>query len=199
LHHLLTFARHPELGRVKTRLAATIGAEAALAVYRELVQHTQEVANGLADVRKTVWFAAPSSVPNSADAWLGFEQAVQPAGDLGQKMQAAFEHAFQQGATAAVIIGTDCPGLTSAHLTAAFQALMVHDVVVGPAADGGYYLLGMKRLYAELFQNKAWSTAEVLSATLADAGRLGLRTVPLPVLRDVDTAEDLAAWRTAEH
>ena len=183
---------------MKTRLAATIGPEAALAVYRELVKHTQQAAAALTDVRKTVWFAEPAATPALAAEWVGFEQAVQPPGDLGQKMQAAFEEAFRQGAEATIIIGTDCPTLTAAHLTAAFQALATHDVVLGPAEDGGYYLLGMRKLRAELFQNKAWSTAEVLTATLADTMQLGLRTTLLPLLRDVDTAADLAAWRAAE-
>ncbi|WP_324670856.1 TIGR04282 family arsenosugar biosynthesis glycosyltransferase [Hymenobacter sp. GOD-10R] len=198
MHHLLVFARHPELGRVKTRLAATIGPEAALEVYQALVQHTQQAANGLADVAKTVWFAEPASSPDVADVWHGFKQEVQPGGDLGQKMQVAFAAAFHQGATSAVIIGTDCPALTKGHLTDAFQALSTHDLVLGPAADGGYYLLGMKQLHSELFQNKAWSTADVLATTLADAAHLGLRVALLPVLRDIDTAEDLAAWRATE-
>ncbi|OUJ74447.1 TIGR04282 family arsenosugar biosynthesis glycosyltransferase [Hymenobacter crusticola] len=198
MQHLLVFARHPELGRVKTRLAATIGPAAALEVYQELVQHTQQAATGLTGVAKTVWFAEPTSSPAAASAWPDFEQQGQPSGDLGQKMQAAFAAAFHQGATAAVIIGTDCPGLTTAHLAAAFHALAAHDLVLGPAADGGYYLLGMTRLHAELFQNKAWSTADVRAATLADAAHLGLRVVLLPTLRDIDTAEDLAAWRATE-
>jgi glycosyltransferase A (GT-A) superfamily protein (DUF2064 family) len=99
---------------------------------------------------------------------------------------------------AVTIIGTDCPGLSSAHLARAFELLTSHDVVVGPAADGGYYLLGMNTLYPDFFRNKTWSTASVLSDTLADAARLGLRVVQLPTLHDVDTAEDLATWRATE-
>jgi rSAM/selenodomain-associated transferase 1 len=113
-------------------------------------------------------------------------------------MLIAFQQAFNSGARAVVIIGTDCPGLTSQHLQQAFELLTSHDIVVGPAADGGYYLLGMTTLHEELFQNKAWSTASVLSSTLADAARLGLRVAHLPTLHDVDTADDLATWRAAE-
>ncbi|GGF10440.1 TIGR04282 family arsenosugar biosynthesis glycosyltransferase [Hymenobacter cavernae] len=198
MNHLLIFARHPELGRVKTRLAATIGAEAALAVYHELLHRTRLAADGLTGAHKTVWFAEATTAPDLASAWPGYEQALQPGGDLGQKMQEAFKQAFGQGATAAVVIGTDCPGLTATHLTAAFQALTTHDLVLGPAADGGYYLLGMKDLHKGLLRDKPWSTAQVLPATLADATNLGLSVALLPVLHDVDTADDLAAWRKAE-
>lgn len=183
---------------MKTRLAATIGPAAALAVYQELLEHTQRITAKLAEVHKTVWLAEPATTATAPYAWPGFEQAEQPPGDLGQRMQTAFARAFSQAAAAVVIIGTDCPGLTTEHLSAAFQALTTHDVVIGPATDGGYYLLGMRQLYADLFQNKSWSTDAVCSATLADAARLQLQVAQLPILRDVDTADDLAAWRAAE-
>ncbi|WP_262892577.1 TIGR04282 family arsenosugar biosynthesis glycosyltransferase [Hymenobacter qilianensis] len=114
-------------------------------------------------------------------------------------MQHAFTQAFAVGATSVVIIGTDCPGLTTALLSQAFERLATHDVVVGPAADGGYYLLGMNTLHPALFQQKAWSTASVLHDTLADAARLGLQVARLPTMHDVDTADDLAVWRAAEN
>jgi rSAM/selenodomain-associated transferase 1 len=195
--HLLIFARHPELGRVKTRLAAGIGAAAALAVYQELLEHTYTATAGVA-AHKTVWLAEAPTQPNALpEQWSRYEQKLQVPGDLGQKMQAAFSHAFLHEASAAVIIGTDCPGLTEALLTEAYVALATHDVVIGPAEDGGYYLLGMNELYGELFSSKSWSTDSVLAHTLADAARLGLRVAQLPTLRDVDDAADLAAWRAA--
>ncbi|RZK18703.1 MAG: DUF2064 domain-containing protein, partial [Hymenobacter sp.] len=89
----------------------------------------------------------------------------------------------------------DCPALTAALLRAAFDQLATHDLVVGPATDGGYYLLGMNRLHEDLFAHKQWSTATVLADTLADAARLGLRVAQLPTLADIDSARDLAAWR----
>ncbi|UYZ64391.1 TIGR04282 family arsenosugar biosynthesis glycosyltransferase [Hymenobacter weizhouensis] len=194
---LLIFARYPELGKVKTRLAAGVGEEEALRVYRWLLEHTRAVVGPLQEVRKTVWLAEPGPGADRTDAWLGFEQWPQPAGDLGQKMQAAFTQAFADGAPAAVIIGTDCPGLTTDHLRAAFTALATHDLVLGPAADGGYYLLGMKQLWPNLFELKAWSTASVRADTLADARRLGLRVHQLPQLHDIDTADDLRRWQQA--
>ncbi|RSK34557.1 TIGR04282 family arsenosugar biosynthesis glycosyltransferase [Hymenobacter metallilatus] len=194
--HLLIFARHPELGRVKTRLAADIGAEGALAVYQELLAHTRAVVAPLA-VHKTVWLAEAPAAPLPAPEWPGYEPLLQPAGDLGQKMQTAFAHAFARQAGRVLIIGTDCPGLTTALLTEAFEALLTHDVVLGPAADGGYYLLGMRQLYPQLFQAKSWSTATVRAETLADIRRLQLRLHQLPELQDIDTGADLKAWQTS--
>ena len=177
---------------MKTRLAAGIGPEAALDIYRRLLAHTRAVVAPLA-VHKTVWLVGEG--PETAAEWADFEQLPQPAGDLGAKMQAAFAHDFARPAEGAVIIGTDCPGLTTAHLTEAYAALRTHDVVLGPAADGGYYLLGMRRLHPALFADKPWSTATVRAETLADAARLGLRVHQLPELQDVDTVADLRAWQ----
>ena len=197
--HLLVFARHPELGRVKTRLAAGIGNEAALAVYKELLQHTYKATAQVA-AHKTVWLAEASATLDAVpEIWPGYEQLLQFPGDLGMKMQAAFAHAFAHGAKAAVIIGTDCPGITGELLTQAFDSLATNDLVIGPAEDGGYYLLGMRELYEDIFVDKSWSTDTVLAHTVADATRLGLRVAQLPTLRDVDDAADLAAWRAAEN
>lgn len=191
----------PELGQVKTRLANTIGPTAALAVYRELLDRTRTAAADFGG-QKTVWLTQPTAAPLTPAAvaaeWLGYAWQPQHAGDLGGKMQTAFTQAFAAGAGAVVIIGTDCPALSSVHLRQAFELLATHEVVVGPAADGGYYLLGMTALHADFFQGKAWSTASVLPDTLADAARLGLRVARLPTLHDVDTADDLARWRAAE-
>ncbi|WP_375435796.1 TIGR04282 family arsenosugar biosynthesis glycosyltransferase [uncultured Hymenobacter sp.] len=197
LAHLLIFARYPELGRVKTRLAAGIGDEAALAVYQELLHHTFTVTAEIA-AHKTLWLAEPLAAPVAfPEAWNSYEQLHQLPGDLGQKMQTAFAHAFAAGTTSALIIGTDCPGLTTELLTQAYTLLATHEVVIGPAEDGGYYLLGMRELYTDLFSNKSWSTDSVLAHTLADADRLGLEVAQLPTLRDVDDANDLQAWRAS--
>jgi rSAM/selenodomain-associated transferase 1 len=201
-NHLLIFAREPVLGRVKTRLAADIGPKAALATYRELLALTA-AAVAASQVPATVWLAeAPAEStlgPLSSAArpeWPGLPWQVQPAADsLGGRMAHAFTEAFAAGAGRVVIIGTDCPGLTADLLRQAFGQLATHDLVVGPAADGGYYLLGMNELHASLFADKQWSTANVLPATLADAEHLGLRVAQLPTLADVDSAADLAAWR----
>ncbi|GAB3587040.1 TIGR04282 family arsenosugar biosynthesis glycosyltransferase [Hymenobacter daeguensis] len=195
--HLLVFARVPALGRVKTRLAAGVGEARALATYHELLAITHQAIVAAA-VPATVWLAdAATAHPTAEEArhWPDLAARCQPAGDLGTRMAAAFAAAFAAGAERVAIIGTDCPGLEAAHLREAFVQLEAHDVVLGPATDGGYYLLGLRQLRPELFQHKAWSTGSVLADTLADARRLGLRVALLPELRDVDTAEDLAAWR----
>lgn len=201
LPHLLIFAREPVLGRVKTRLAAGIGAEAALAVYRELLALTA-AAVAEAQLPATVWLAEAPADADPAQPrpeWAGLPWRVQPPADsLGTRMAQAFEAAFGAGAGRVVIIGTDCPGLSAALLRQAFEHLLSHDLVVGPADDGGYYLLGMNKLEPALFLNKDWSTATVLPDTLADAARLGLRVAQLPTLHDVDSAQDLATWRAAQ-
>ena len=110
-------------------------------------------------------------------------------------MAYAFADAFAGGAARVVIVGTDCQGLSAELLHQAFDYLKTHDLVLGPAADGGYYLLGLNKLQPDLFTNKDWSTATVLPDTLADAARLGLRVDQLPTLHDVDSAQDLATWR----
>lgn len=194
--HLLVFARVPALGRVKSRLAAGVGPSAALAVYRELLVITN-AAIVEAGVPATVWLAdtaGPEPTAVEAQEWFTQAACSQPAGDLGERMSTAFAAAFATGAGRVAIIGTDCPGLRASHLTQAFAALETADVVLGPATDGGYYLLALRQPQPALFANKTWSTASVLIDTLADARTLGLRVALLPELRDVDNAEDLAAW-----
>ena len=197
---LLIFARVPVLGRVKSRLAAGIGEPAALAVYHELLAITRTAVAG-ARVPATVWLAdatGPEPTATEAHEWPDLTTRCQLAGDLGQRMTAAFAAAFAEGAGRVAIIGTDCPGLCAAHLVQALALLASHDVVLGPATDGGYYLLGLRRPQPELFIHKTWSTDSVLADTLADAHRLGLRVALLSELRDVDTADDLAAWRAGK-
>ena len=197
--HLLVFARVPALGQVKTRLAAGVGDTAALAIYHELVGITR-AAIAEVGVPTTVWLAGtagPEPTAAEAHGWAELTACSQHTGDLGQRMTAAFAAAFAAGAERVAIIGTDCPGLRAAHLTEAFALLTQNDVVLGPATDGGYYLLGLRQPQPELFQHKAWSTATVLADTVADAQRLGCRVALLPELHDVDTADDLALWRAA--
>jgi uncharacterized protein len=195
--HLLVFARVPALGRVKTRLAAGVGEPVALAVYHELLAITN-AAIVAAGVPATVWLAGTAGTEPTATEtreWAVHHARCQPEGDLGARMAAAFAAAFDAGAGRVAIIGTDCPGLRATHLNQAFTLLETNDLVLGPATDGGYYLLGLRQPHPELFQNKTWSTSSVLADTLADAGRLGLQVALLPTLRDVDDAADLAAWR----
>ena len=188
---LIVFLRAPERGRVKTRLAATVGEDRALAVYEQLLAHTLREAAPL-PCMKEAWYAdaVPDKDP-SADH--GFMAHVQQGTDLGARMAHAFERAFASGDMRAVIIGTDCPGINSGLLREAFEALAEHDAVIGPARDGGYYLLGLRSMVDELFANKAWSSDSVLKDSLADLQRRGASYRLLPELIDVDTEADLDA------
>ena len=188
---LLLFVRNPELGKVKTRLAAAVGPQKALDIYSRLLRHTRQVTQNL-PVQKRVYYAGWVA---ENDIWpnVQYEKRLQPPGDLGQKMEAAFASAFADGYTSVVIIGSDCLQLTPAILRQAYMELGRHDVVIGPALDGGYYLLGMKQLHPELFRNKRWSTAHVFPDTLQDIQTLRLTYSLLPRLSDVDHVEDLDA------
>jgi uncharacterized protein len=190
---LLIFVKNPRLGRVKTRLAATIGPEAALQIYLTLLEHTRKVALGLAAQR---WVCYSDSIEPD-DAWTApdFEKHLQATGDLGQRMATAFEQALAAGSQRVIIIGSDCAELDSALLQQAFTALERTDLVIGPAHDGGYYLLGMTAHHPALFEGVAWSTDAVRAQTESIAERLGLTCTLLPALADVDTEADWLAVR----
>lgn len=186
---LLVFVKNPVLGRVKTRLARTIGDEKALWVYEKLLEHTRRTAQGITAQK---WVCYSDFVP-AADDWLagGFAAFGQEGESLGSRMLNAFQQGFAAGYASVVIIGSDCPEITPALLDEAFGLLGTVPVVIGPAADGGYYLLGMNRLIESLFLDKPWSTAEVFAQTVADLHAAGIPYFLLPVLTDVDEATDL--------
>lgn len=186
---LIIFIKNPIKGKAKTRLAKSIGEDKALEVYKELLAHTRNVSEKLAATK----FLYYSWFIDEHDAWdeAIFQKRVQIEGGLGEKMQAAFEEVFAAGFTKAIIIGSDCKELTTAHLQDAFFKLKSHNFVIGPAKDGGYYLLGLQQLEATIFQNKKWSTPTVFSDTIADIEALGKTYALLPVLSDVDEVEDL--------
>ena len=185
---LIIFIKNPVLGKVKTRLASTIGNEKALTIYQKLLEHTRAVCKKV-DVDKLIFY---SDFIAENDNWNGFEKRLQIRGNLGGKMQAAFSEILKMGFTNAVIIGSDCLEVTAAIIDEAFSQLNNWDVVVGPAVDGGYYLLGMSKLYPVLFKNKSWSTSAVLQQTLDTITDLQLSFYLLPELRDIDEEKDLA-------
>lgn len=192
------FVRAPEAGRVKTRLAAEIGAEAALCVYRRLAEHAVGEARAVGGGVALRIHYTPADAGEAVRAWLGggAEYLPQAEADLGGRMEAAFRAAFAAGHRRVVIIGSDLPGLTAGVLRDAFDRLESHPVVLGPARDGGYYLLGLVTMLPELFRDIPWSTGVVLDATLRRMAALGLTPARLPVLGDVDVAADLpAGWR----
>lgn len=186
---LIIFYRNPKIGKVKTRLAATVGNERALAVFRELCLHTKAITENL-PFDKIVFYTDSVDL---MDMWPNatYLKALQHGEELGEKMSSAFLGGFESGYNAICVIGTDCYELTEKIILHAFDALRSADVVIGPARDGGYYLLGMTRPLPELFQNKQWSTETVLRDTIHDFESLQLRYVKLQELNDVDTEDDL--------
>ena len=192
---ILVFVRAPEAGRVKTRLAATLGAEGALRVYRRLAEHTIREARA-AGAELRIHFTPPDRKAE-VRAWLGDGPLYLPqsAGDLGARMEAAFRAAFAAGAERVVIIGSDLPDLSAALLRRALDALHTHPAVLGPARDGGYYLLGMRTMIPGIFTDIPWSTHEVLALTLARMRAAAIVPALLEPLSDVDEADDLpAGW-----
>lgn len=185
---LIVFAKNFIAGKVKTRLAASIGPERAMSVYKVLFQKTVSVAKNL-PCDTSICFS--ECIPDDTSAFRGISVAAQEGIDLGDRMANAFNTAFAAGYKQVVIIGSDCYDLTSAIVMDAFQTLSSCDVVIGPARDGGYYLLGMNRLYASLFQHISWSTSAVYQQTISAIERLNLRWSALPILSDIDTVEDL--------
>lgn len=185
---LIIFAKNPGLGKVKTRIAAALGNEKALAIYHILLTHTIEVTRDL-NIDKTVVY---SDYVDSEDKWENdiYSKDIQRGNNLGERMHNAFLAGFAKGYQHICIIGTDNLEITPGIIDRAFFDLKNHDLVVGPAKDGGYYLLGMKKMYSALFQNKKWSTSSVLKDTLQDTAALKLSVAQLPLLNDVDTKED---------
>ncbi|NQZ65518.1 TIGR04282 family arsenosugar biosynthesis glycosyltransferase, partial [Crocosphaera sp.] len=131
-------------------------------------------------------------------AWLGDKLIYesQGEGDLGKRMDRSLLNALQNNAQQVLLIGIDCPGLNADILTQAFNQLVNYDLIIGPAFDGGYYLLGLKRYISELFVNISWGTAGVLQQTISTAQKLGLSQMQLQTLRDVDRPEDLLVWQS---
>ena len=184
---LIIFIRNPEPGKVKTRLAAAVGDERALAIYRELLDLTRRAALG-SEAEKYLWY---SHFVDKADGWpeSDFRKMLQQGEDLGDRMAYAFETALADH-DKAVIIGSDCPYLSPVLLDEAFELLDDSDFVIGPATDGGYYLLGMNRFAPEVFQGIEWSTDTVFRETVARIRQSGADYEVLPLLSDVDEIGD---------
>ncbi|MDG2431325.1 TIGR04282 family arsenosugar biosynthesis glycosyltransferase [Flavobacterium sp.] len=184
---ILIFTRNPELGKVKTRLAATIGDENALEIYIQLLEHTKKVALETSYDRQVLYSVAI----NHDDMWeaTAFQKKLQVGTDLGERMHNAFQGGFDAGYEKIVIIGSDLIALESADIDKAMQKLDDNDIVIGPAEDGGYYLLGMKNIPDNIFKNKEWGTDTVLKDTLLDIASLNYHL--LEEKNDIDTYEDI--------
>lgn len=188
---VLLFLKAPREGFVKTRLAAEIGAAEATRVYRRLAE--RQFAAVPADWPVEVWFA-PADAEAEMRAWLGARPVLhaQPDGDLGARLTRAVDNAFARGASGVLVVGGDCPELDEETLREASAALVGgRELVLGPATDGGYYLIGLARPMPRVFADIPWSTADVLSATLHRASECGVVAALLLAKDDVDTLADL--------
>lgn len=192
---LLIFTRNPELGKVKTRLAKTIGDAKALDIYHFLLEHTRQVTSKV-NAEKRVCYSEDIS---QHDLWDSeeYQKVSQVGKDLGERMLNAFKQGFDDGYTSIVIIGSDLYDLETDRIEQAFLRLEDHDLVIGPAEDGGYYLLGMKENHPKLFSNKDWGTHTVLNKTLEDIPDKKVHL--LDELNDIDTWEDIKNHPAFQH
>ena len=190
---LIIFVKNPALGKVKTRLAEEIGDGPALAVYLKLVNHTRSVTQNLSG-NKIVYY---SDFVDMEDEWENelFRKSLQSGSDLGIRMKNAFSDQFNSGYRKVCIIGSDIPELSGEIIIEAFNILETTDAVIGPAHDGGYYLLGMKKLIQKVFENKEWGNHRVFESTMENFRSLNLTCHQLSTLLDIDTKNDLEkAW-----
>jgi len=194
---LIVFVKAPRPGTVKTRLARTIGAPAAGAAYNHLVETLLNQLQGLSGVELCF---SPDDAGSEIQHWLKerWISSPQGGGDLGQRLQSAFQRAFHAGAKRVAIIGSDCPAIGVEDIREAWSGLAIHDVVLGPATDGGYWLIGLRQLEPGLFRGVPWSTKEVFAETIRRVEHAGLSVRLLRELADVDTDRDWRAFLAAQ-
>ena len=185
----MIFVKNPIRGKVKTRLAKTIGEERALAVYNDLLRYTCNVTRNI-DCFKVVFY---SDFIDNNDLWEEsvFQKEIQTGKDLGERMKNSFRLMFGSGFKKIVIIGSDCLEISPRIIDEAFRILDYTEVVIGPASDGGYYLMGLKQIHDFLFDNKSWSTSSLLNETIEELIREGVGFSLLPELSDIDEEQDL--------
>lgn len=187
---LIVFVKNPIPGQVKTRIARTVGDAKALDVYRHLLTYTQTLASDFRECCAVYY----GDFVNADDGWNPFVKYLQSGADLGERMHHAFAEQFRAGAGKVVIIGSDCFDLTPSHIHTAFATLDTVDVVIGPATDGGYYLLGMNQLQPFLFQDMPWSQPELRQLTELAIMQHGLTFAQLDELTDIDEWADYEAY-----
>ncbi|WP_067147213.1 TIGR04282 family arsenosugar biosynthesis glycosyltransferase [Pseudotamlana agarivorans] len=187
---VIVFVKNAKPGKVKTRLAKTIGNEKAVEIYQALLEITERATeNILTDV--SIHYS--EFIDNSL--WKGAHKTTQQGQDLGERMKNAFQNAFQQGYQRVVLIGSDLPSLTNEHLNNALENLLKTEVVFGPAQDGGYYLVGLSKMHACIFENKPWSQTQLLEVTLQELSEKNISVTKLETLNDIDTFEDLKPYQ----
>lgn len=191
---LVILLKAPRAGLVKTRLAATIGPQEAAAAYRTLAEC---VFSNLRDWPGVELRHTPDDAGSELHVWQrpGWSLVPQGSGDLGDRLARAFAEHFLRGTRKVAILGADCPEVSHLDIMAAMAALENDDVVLGPATDGGYWLVGLRAPNPQLFRRIAWGTGQVYAQTEAIAAHAGLRLARLRTLSDVDTEEDWRHWR----
>jgi rSAM/selenodomain-associated transferase 1 len=185
---VVVFAREPVAGEVKGRLSRGLGDEAAARVYAAVLEHTLDIVAGCGLPSVLSLAARPS------ERWKQprhFSLEIQASGDLGDRMAAAFDRRFREGALRVVLLGSDCPWVTAAHVHAAIGGLEESEVVIGPARDGGYWLVAQRAPGLDLFQGIPWSSHETLDRTRERLAALSAAWTELEELLDIDTASDL--------
>jgi rSAM/selenodomain-associated transferase 1 len=196
---IILFTRLPVPGRVKTRLIPVLGAEGAARLQADLIFRTLELLerfSGEGGASLEIHFDGGTG--RDARRWFGSTAALraQSGRDLGERLRISSEESFRRGYREVVIVGADIPRLAREHLEAAFTLLCDHDLVLGPAVDGGYYLVGLSRTVPGIFEGIPWGGAEVLARTIEKAEALDLRIGLLETLGDIDTPDDYRAWAT---
>jgi rSAM/selenodomain-associated transferase 1 len=193
---LLIFTRFPEPGKVKTRLIPELGSAGATRVYRHLAEQVVRTARSLRrqSMQAVVCVEPARRIPDMA-SWLGAGLIFrgQVGAGLGERLSQAFDRAFTGGARRVVAIGTDCIELSSELIAEAFDLLARNDAVLGPATDGGYYLIGLSRPLPDVFRDIPWSTDQTLTVTTRRLASVGVSPQLLPPLNDIDTWDDLKA------
>ena len=185
---LIIFQKNAIPGQVKTRISASVGDDHALEIYEWLTSYTHQITREI-KVDKYLFYS--DFVPREAEELnYGYQVEVQTGSNLGDRMRNAFRSLFENGYSSVVIIGTDCADLKISDLNDAYMGLSHSDLVIGPAQDGGYYLLGMSRFLPEIFDDIPWSTSRVLELTLDTANKAGLDYEFLEIRSDIDTFED---------
>ena len=185
---VIVFVKNIKLGKVKTRLAKTIGNQAAFDIYSELVKITENTIHDL-NIDKRIYFS--ETVVETQ--WNGLYKAVQKGNDLGERMKNAFSKGFEDGYKRIVLIGSDLPDIEVKHIKNGLSVLKENNMVFGPAEDGGYYLIGMSKMNESVFNNKPWSQSNLLEETLNELKANNVTFSTLETLNDIDTIEDLEA------
>lgn len=183
---VIVFVKNIVLGKVKTRLAKTIGNKAAFEVYKALVNVTEQATKEL-HIPLRIYYS--DAIVDTK--WKNSYKAVQEGQDLGERMKNAFLKGFEDGYERIVLIGSDLPDINATHIQNGLNALQQSEVVFGPAIDGGYYLIGMRNMHKMVFKNKPWSQPNLLSKTLNQLTKNNITFSTLDTLNDIDTFEDL--------